>query len=628
MISHHRTALALTTLAATLGGALVLASGPVNAAPGDNGRGQANDSAVEAGKTYDRFIVHFDTATSPARDDASARGELNEVGRSQGHALSLTRRLSTGGVLLNVDSRLDADQAKRLMAAFAQRATVDYVEPDVQMTATMTPNDPEYLKQWHYSEALGGMNLPAAWDTADGAGVTVAVIDTGITPHPDLSANVVAGYDFISNSTEARDGNGRDSNPNDEGDWYNLGDCLGANPPSGSSSWHGTHVAGTIAAQTGNASGVSGVAFNAKVQPVRVLGRCGGTLADISDAVTWASGGTVTGIPVNPTPAKVINMSLGGSGTCGAAYQNAINGAVARGTTVVVAAGNSAANAANYQPASCANTVVVAASDRQGNLASYSNYGAIVDVTAPGGETATLANGVLSTLNTGTTTQAAPTYKYYQGTSMATPHVAGLAALILGEQSMTPAAIESTLKSGTRPLPGTCSGGCGAGLADATKTIGSLGGATPSPSASASPSPSPSASPSPTASPTSSPSPSPTSPPPAPVVLTNGTDYAINDKATVESPITVDRSGAAPAALKVDVTIAHPSRGDLQIDLVAPDGSLYRLKNASKNDAGAFGSASYTVNASAEAAQGVWRLRVLDKFAGSTGTLDTWSLTI
>jgi serine protease len=164
-------------------------------------------------------------------------------------------------------------------------------------------------------------------------------------------------------------------------------------------------------------------------------------------------------------------MSLGGSGVCGATYQNAINGAVGRGTTVVVAAGNSNANAANYQPSSCANTVVVAASDREGNRASYSNYGSIVDVTAPGGETATAANGIASTLNSGTTTPTTPAYVYYQGTSMAAPHVAGLAALVLSKAAKTPAQLEAALKAGTRPLAGTCTGGCGTGLVDATKTV-------------------------------------------------------------------------------------------------------------------------------------------------------------
>jgi serine protease len=234
-------------------------------------------------------------------------------------------------------------------------------------------------------------------------------------------------------------------------------------------------VSGTIAAVSNNAVGVTGVAFGAKVQLVRVLAKCGGTLADIADAITWASGGTVAGVPANPTPAKVINMSLGGSGVCGATYQNAINGAVARGTTVVVAAGNSNANASSYQPSSCTNTVVVAASDRQGNRASYSNYGSIVDVTAPGGETAVAADGIASTLNNGTTTPTTPAYVYYQGTSMATPHVVGLAALVLSKHAgYTPAQLESVLKAGTRPLAGSCTGGCGTGLVDAAKTIASV----------------------------------------------------------------------------------------------------------------------------------------------------------
>jgi serine protease len=128
-------------------------------------------------------------------------------------------------------------------------------------------------------------------------------------------------------------------------------------------------------------------------------------------------------------------------------------------------------NAGSYQPSSCQGVVVVAANDREGNRASYSNYGAVVDVTAPGGETAVAGNGVLSTLNTGATTPASPTYAYYQGTSMATPHVAGLAALVLARTALTPAQLETRLKSGTRPLPGSCTGGCGAGIVDAAKTL-------------------------------------------------------------------------------------------------------------------------------------------------------------
>jgi serine protease len=559
---------------------------------------RSNSGAVQQGNTYDRFIVHFSGAA--ASDDAAAQDELDDVGAKAGHKLDLQRRLSTSGVLLSVDQRLDADKANKLMAKFLEKGNVSFVEPDVTMTATLAPNDSSYLSQWHYHEAVAGMNLPAAWDSAvnDGAGAVVAVVDTGITTHSDLSANLVAGYDFISSATAARDGNGRDPDPADQGDWYTSGEC--GQPFGANSSWHGTHVAGTIAAVTNNAKGVSGVAFNAKVQPVRVLGKCGGTLADIADAITWASGGSVTGIPANATPAKVINMSLGGSGTCGATYQNAINGAVARGTTVVVAAGNSNANAANYQPASCAGVVTVAASDRQGNRASYSNYGTIIDVTAPGGETATSTNGVLSTLNTGTTTPGAEAYAYYQGTSMATPHVAGLAALMLGEKALTPAEVESTLKANTRPLAGTCSGGCGTGLVDAAKTIVALSG---------------------------TPTPPPPPPPGEPAYFENGTDYQLVDKQRVDSPITVSgRTGTAPSTLKVNVDIKHSFRGDLQIDLIAPDGSSYRLQNSSTSDSADDVLTTYTVNATTEAAGGTWKLRVWDRRNGDTGYIDMWSL--
>ncbi|HCT76836.1 MAG TPA: hypothetical protein DGT23_09660 [Micromonosporaceae bacterium] len=364
---------------------------------------------------------------------------------------------------------------------------VEYAEPDARMYVTASPNDTRYGEQWHYFEAKAGLNLPTAWNTADGSGVTVAVIDTGRTAHSDLDANTVAGYDFISDSGYARDGNGRDSNPQDQGDWNSYPAECNLSSKAHNSSWHGTHVAGTIAAVSNNSSGVAGVAPKAKLQHVRVLGKCGGTLSDIADAIVWASGGSVSGIPANSTPAKVINMSLGGSGSCGSTYQNAINGAVGRGTVVVVSAGNSNQDASNARPANCNNVVTVAALDRDGNRAQFnsgntagSNYGSTVDVAAPGGETWTGtggANGILSTLNSGTTTPGNQSYAFYQGTSMAAPHVAGLAALMLGEKSLTPAEVESILKANVRAIPGSCSQGCGAGLVDAAKTIGALSGA-------------------------------------------------------------------------------------------------------------------------------------------------------
>ncbi|SDD90251.1 S8 family peptidase [Actinokineospora iranica] len=423
--------------------------------------------AEAAPGAYDQFIVTFDSA---ATRQVAHRG------------LTKVRELGAGGVVVKAARGVDRVGAERLMADLRRQSGVVSVEPDLLMTAQATPTDPRYPEQWHYFEAAAGMNLPAAWDTADGAGVTVAVLDTGITAHADLSAKVLPGYDFISDATIARDGDGRDADPNDEGDWHAAGEC-GSTTPS-NSSWHGSHVAGTVAAATDNGVGGAGVAPKAKILPLRVLGKCGGRTSDIADAITWASGGRVSRVPANPNPAKVINMSLGGSGACSGTYQRAIDAAVSRGTTVVVAAGNSNANVSGFTPASCRNVVSVAAADREGNRAFYSNFGAGIDVTAPGGEVRDETDapgtrtkpqdGVLSTVNSGTTTQAADDYKTFMGTSMAAPHVAGLVALMLGETPLLPSQVETALKANTRPLLGSCSDGCGAGLVDAAATIAAI----------------------------------------------------------------------------------------------------------------------------------------------------------
>ncbi|WP_440225744.1 S8 family serine peptidase [Dokdonella sp. MW10] len=343
------------------------------------------------------------------------------------------------------------------------------------MRAVLSPNDTNYASQWDLFEATGGQNQPSAWDIATGAGIRVAVIDTGIVPHTDLAGQTVGGYDFISSSTEARDGNGRDANPNDEGDWFNSTEC--GTGYASNSSWHGTHVTGTIAALTNNASGIAGVAFGSKVVPVRVLGRCGGSTSDIVDAIVWSSGGSVSGVPANANPARVINMSLGGSGSCGS-FQAAVNTARNNGTVVVVAAGNSNANVSGFSPANCSGVISVAATNRAGARAYYSNYGAGITVSAPGGETNSVAsNGILSTLNAGTTTQGAQSYAYYQGTSMAAPHVAGLAAQILSiNGSLTPDQVRNYITNNARALPGACSGGCGAGIINATATLQAVSG--------------------------------------------------------------------------------------------------------------------------------------------------------
>ncbi|MEU8841125.1 S8 family serine peptidase [Streptomyces roseus] len=545
------------------------------------------------------LIVGYKSSATEASSNKAAADDAAAKGKKAGKKAKFDRRLGTGAALVNLGGSVAPAAAADVMAQFRADPDVAYVEVDSRAYAMATPNDTEYTKQWDLFEPTGGMNVPAAWDKTTGSGVTVAVIDTGYVAHSDVAPNVVAGYDFISDAAGARDGNGRDNDPSDAGDWSAAGECGTGSAASGSS-WHGTHVAGTIAAATNNAKGVAGIAYNAKIQPVRVLGKCGGTTADIVDAITWASGGTVAGVPANATPAKVINMSLGGSGACTSSYQNAINAAVARGTTVVVAAGNSNADAAGFSPASCNNVVSVAATNRTGDRSFYSNYGSRVDVSAPGGETrratdtpgtvTTPENGILSTLNNGATTPGSEIYKPYQGTSMAAPHIAGLAALVVAAKpSLTPAQVESAIKANARPLPGTCTGGCGTGIADAAATIAAV---------------------------TSAPAPG----------FENGTNVNILDNTTVESPITVSGvAGNAPAALKVNVNIVHTYIGDLKVDLVAPDGSVYNLHNRTGGSTANINQ-QYTVNASSEVAGGTWKLRVNDNAGGDTGFIDYWSL--
>ncbi|MES2019185.1 MAG: S8 family peptidase [Pseudomonadota bacterium] len=399
---------------------------------------------------------------------------LNRTGQQFGLTMRTLHTTATGANIVHLGKKMSvADVAAVARELQARDANVEYAEPDRIMHKMMTPNDTRYNEQWQYFDATGGLRANTAWDVATGTGVVVAVIDTGFRPHADLSGAFVQGYDFISDATMAADGNGRDSDASDAGDSVTAGQC-GTGEPAENSSWHGTHVSGTIAARTNNGLGVAGVAFNAKILPVRVLGKCGGYTSDIADGIIWASGGTVSGVPANANPAKVINMSLGGGGACDTTSQNAINSARSRGTVVIVAAGNETQDASNSNPGNCAGVVTVAATTKAGGRAYYSNFGSMVDVAAPGGDARVSGGGILSTLNAGTTTPGADSYAFYQGTSMATPHVAGVAALMLSKTpGMTPDQIEAKLKSSARAFPASCVG-CGAGIVDAAAALGSV----------------------------------------------------------------------------------------------------------------------------------------------------------
>jgi serine protease len=343
---------------------------------------------------------------------------------------------------------LSAEDALRfdtLLALKTLRVRDDVSSADLNhlRQALFTPNDTFYSFQWHYPL----INLPQAWEVTRGAAsVIVAVVDTGVLlSHPDLAGQLVAGYDFISDPANAVDGNGIDPNPDDPGD----------DPGGSQDSFHGTHVAGTVAAATNNGLGVAGVAGDARVMPLRVLGPFGGTTFDIIQALRFAArlGNDSGTLP--PAAADVINLSLGGPGFS-LTEQNAFDTVRSEGLIVVAAAGNSSSSAPSY-PAAYAGVNSVSAVDLQSNLAGYSNFGSAVDVSAPGGDTGVdrngdgFADGVLSTL---AAEQGggplAYNYVFYQGTSMATPHVAGVAALMkaVAPTTLTPDAFDLLLASG------------------------------------------------------------------------------------------------------------------------------------------------------------------------------------
>ena len=441
----------------------------------------AMKSAAESAVPTDRMIVKYRDVQTIARSPAAGPlradrlAALRAAAAQHGVQLTHLRNNALGAHVLKLDKRLNAADAAALAARLkAQDPAIEYAEPDRILHVLMTPNDSQYTSQWDLYDATGGIKAPQAWDLSTGSGVTVAVIDTGYRPHTDLAANIVTGYDFINDTAVANDGGGRDTDAKDPGDWTTAGEC-GTGEPASNSSWHGTHVAGTVAAVTNNSSGVAGIAFNAKVQPARVLGKCGGYTSDIADAMIWTSGGTVSGVPANATPARVINMSLGGTGACDTTTQSAITSARSRGTVVVVAAGNENTDVSNSNPANCSGVVAVAAINRFGSRAYYSNYGSLVTLAAPGGDMrSNSADGILSTLNSGTTTPGSDSYAYYQGTSMATPHVAGVVALMISKKpTATVDEIIANLKSTARAFPGSCSG-CGSGVVDAYAAVQSM----------------------------------------------------------------------------------------------------------------------------------------------------------
>jgi serine protease len=343
----------------------------------------------------DRLIVKYrDSSLAGAATLGTER--IHALNVRAGVALTHLRAMSGNAHLFKLPQRMTHDEAQAIAQKLSEDSEVEYAVPDRLMSPMMEPNDVMYPPQWHFQsptqENIAGINMPSAWDITTGSNnLVVGVIDTGIVNHVDLQGRIVPGYNFISDPVIAGNGIGRSADAGDLGDW--VSDAESADSSSilygcyvRPSSWHGTHVAGTIGATSNNHDGVAGINWNSKILPVRVLGKCGGYLSDVIDGMRWAAGLSVLDVPANANPARVLNMSLGGFGSCDAAMQGAIDDVIAAGTTVVAAAGNSNDYAESYTPAGCTGVISVAALNHAGGGAYYTNYGHAVKIAAPGRE--------------------------------------------------------------------------------------------------------------------------------------------------------------------------------------------------------------------------------------------------
>jgi len=412
---------------------------------------------------------------------ASGRPMLFEL-PAQARALSALQNAPTGSPL---DAWLPADPEKRRkletlwhIKQMRRRGDVQAADPNYLRRATLVPNDEYYELQWHYEQ----INLPQAWDSTTGSSDTVvAVIDTGVLrDHPDLQGPLLtgigSGYDFIRDPNISDDGDGIDPDWNDNGD----GD-------GGLSSFHGTHVSGTVAARTNNNVGVAGVNWNARIMPLRVLGVGGGFSYDIQQAVRYAAGLPNDSNTVPPRTAEIMNLSLGGLGSS-QTEQDTYLEARAEGVIIIAAAGNDDWSVRSY-PAAYDGVVSVSATDIVRNKAIYSNFGPTIDVAAPGGEAPADLNGdgyvdgVLSTLAEDLGPGVEFQYRWYTGTSMAAPHLAGVVSLMKAiDPDMTPAEFDVKLAAGmlTEDLgPAGRDDNYGHGLIDAQKAVVAAGAEPP-----------------------------------------------------------------------------------------------------------------------------------------------------
>jgi len=473
---------------------------------------------------------------TPAEAQDAVTARANALGSRLGMKLTAGRAIADRAQVIRAEGVGSAELAARVAA----ESDVEYAVVDQRRFHHTVPNDPLYTQgpaiggfsggpvvgQWYLRAPAGdvasSINAPAAWDLTTGSpGIVVAVLDTGVRPeHPDLAGKLLPGYDMILDAGSANDGDARDSDASDPGDWITAAenaDTSGGFYNCGveNSSWHGTMTSSLIGAASNNGVGMSGVAWNVKLLPVRVLGKCGGLDSDIIAGMRWAAGLSVPGLPLNPNPARVINMSLGAPGACALGYADVMNAIGSKSDPVVVVA--SAGNSTGHEigtPANCAGVIAVAGLRHVGTKVGFSDLGPQISISAPAGNcvntgaTVPCLYPILAANNTGTTTAVASSYtgsfNPSVGTSFSAPLVAGTAALMLSVKPLlTPADIKAALKSTARPFPALASGStvpecripdgtdqvechcttstCGAGMLDAGAAVRAVMPAAPLP---------------------------------------------------------------------------------------------------------------------------------------------------
>ena len=421
---------------------------------------------------------------------------LNKALRLAGVELKNTRNLSGMMTAATLSSRFQPTYVNKILKLLAFTYIVDYAILDDIVRPVTAHSQPDlgafFELQWQFGDSQdtpAAINLARAWEQAEGSPSTIiAVVDSGVRyDHPDLTGRLLTGYDFVSDPMQSNDGDGRDSDASDPGDGVSQEmaeyyQSVGTECKASKSSWHGTAVTSLIVGNGFTTNGLSGIDRYARVLPVRVIGQCGGRRSDLLDAIRWAAGVSDIHLPPNPTPARIINVSINILGNCTRADQDAIDDAVNSGAIIVVGAGNSGQDLARSptSPTSCRNVISVGAVNSKASRAIYSNYGAQIDLVAPGGESAD-GDGreILAASNTGLQHAVQGNhYRRHAGTSMATPLVSGVLGLMLSANtSLNNHTLYELLVSATRGFPkhstaiNCTSTTCGTGLLDAASAV-------------------------------------------------------------------------------------------------------------------------------------------------------------